>query len=162
MAKVQGRGSFLEAVLGFRVQLRAGERRSCAGHEFSAAPHLIRILKAEQDSGVIEQTALALEMLGAKAAVPVLKDRTTNPSPQTRMWILGAIEVLDSKKDVTFFAAFLSDKDQNVAALAAHFIERSTGQDFGFPRYGPGPYSYGDGVTNAQSWWNTHKQEWNE
>jgi HEAT repeat protein len=127
-------------------------------HEFSAAPNLIRILKTEPDSGVIEQTALALEMLEAKAAVPALKDRIGNPSPQTRMWILGAIEVLGSKKDVSFFSNFLSDKDQRVAALAARVIERFTGQDFGFPRCRSGPCSYGDGVKNAQSWWNTHKQ----
>jgi HEAT repeat protein len=54
-------------------------------HESSAAPNLIRILKTEQDSGVIEQTALALEMLEAKAAVPALKDRVGDLSPQTRM-----------------------------------------------------------------------------
>ena len=130
-------------------------------HEFSAAPNLIRILKTEQDSGVIEQTALALEMLEAKAAVPALKESVGNPSPQTRMWILGAIEVLGSKKDVSFFANFLSDKDQSVAALAARVVERFAGQDFGFPKCGSsGPCSYGEGVQNAQSWWNTHKPEW--
>jgi len=127
--------------------------------DLSAVPALIGLLKSEQDSRVIEPTALALQMLGAQAAVPVLKDRVANPSAQTRMWILGAIEVLDSKKDVPFFATFLFDKDDNVAALAAHVIERLTGQDFGFPRCAAsGPCGFGYGVRNAQSWWNTHKQ----
>jgi HEAT repeat protein len=131
--------------------------------DLSAAPALIGLLKSEQNNGVIEQTTLALQMLGAKAAVPVLKDRVVNPSAQTRMWILGAIEVLDSKKDVPFFATFLSDNDENVAALAAHVIERFTGEDFGFPRCAAsGPCAYGYGVRNAQSWWNTHKQSWVE
>jgi HEAT repeat protein len=34
-------------------------------HDVSATPDLMRTLKNEQDSGVIEQTALALQMLGA-------------------------------------------------------------------------------------------------
>lgn len=133
-------------------------------HDTSATPALISLLKTEQDSGVIEQSALALQMLDAKAAVPVLKDRVANPSAQTRIWILGAIEVLDTKKDVPFFATFLSDKNDTVAAFAAHVIERFTSQDFGFPKCGEygGPCSYGDGVNNARSWWNAHKQEWAE
>ncbi len=133
-------------------------------HELSAVPALICLLKVEHDNGVIEQTTLALQMLDAKAAVPVLKNRVMNPSAQTRLWILGAIEVLDSKKDVPFFAAFLSDKEEIVAAFAARVIERFTGQDFGFPRCGPegGPCSYGDGVKNARVWWNAHHQEWAE
>ena len=127
----------------------------------SAVPALIGILKSEPDNGVIEQTALALQTLGAKAAVPALKDRVVNPSAQTRMWILGAIEALDAKKDVPFFATFLFDTDENVAALAAHVIERFTGQDFGFPRCAAsGPCSYGYGVSNAQSWWNSHQPSW--
>ena len=85
-------------------------------HELSAVPALICLLKVEQDNGVIEQTTLALQMLEAKAAVPVLKNRVMNPSAQTRLWILGAIEVLDSNKDAPFFAAFLSDKEEIVAA----------------------------------------------
>ena len=131
--------------------------------DVSAAPALIGLLKSEQDNGVIEQASLALQMLGTKAAVPVLKARIENPSAQTRIWILGAIEALDSKKDVPFFAGFLSDKDENVAAFAARVIERSTGQDFGFPRCAAsGPCGYGRGVKNAQSWWDSHKQDWTE
>lgn len=131
--------------------------------DVSAAPALIGLLTSEQDNGVIEQTSLALQMLGAKAAVPVLKSRTENPSAQTRIWLLGAIEALDSKKDVPFFAGFLSDKEEIVAAFAARVIERSTGQDFGFPRCAvSGPCSYGHGVKNAQSWWDSHKQDWRE
>lgn len=133
-------------------------------HDISAVPALISLLKTEQDNAAIEQTALALQMLEAKDAVPVLKDRVVNPSAQTRLWTLGAIEALDTKKDVPFFATFLSDKDDNVAAFAAHVIERFTSQDFGFPKCGEwgGVCSYGDGVKNAQSWWNAHKQQWAE
>src|SRR5260370_3996859 len=57
-------------------------------HELSAVPALICLLKVEHDNGVIEQTTLALQMLDAKAAVPVLKNRVMNPSAQTRLWIL--------------------------------------------------------------------------
>jgi HEAT repeat protein len=72
-------------------------------HDTSAAPDLIRTIRKEDDSGVIEQIALALEMLGASNALPALKSKANNPSVQTRIWILGAIEVLGSKREVPFF-----------------------------------------------------------
>ncbi len=130
-------------------------------HDVSATRNLIRMLKNEQDSGVIEQTALALQMLGAEEAVPTLKAKATNPSPQTRCWILSAIEALDSKKDVPFFATFLFDDDSFVAAIAAHALERFTGQDFGFPKC-TGLCGYGDGIKNAQRWWNENKNTWKQ
>jgi HEAT repeat protein len=131
-------------------------------HDVSATPDLVRTLKSEQDSGVIEQTALALRMLGAHEAVPLLKTKAANPSPQTRVWILGAIETLDSKSDVPFFATFLSDENEIVASYAARALERFTGQDFGFAKCGPGPCSVEEGVKNARRWWNDHKQDWEQ
>ena len=131
-------------------------------HDVSATPDLMRTLKNEQDSGVIEQTALALQMLGAHEAVPLLKTKAANPSPQTRVWILGAIETIDSKPDVPFFATFLFDENEIVASYAARALERFTGQDFGFPKCGPGPCSFGEGVKNARRWWNDHKQDWEQ
>jgi len=131
-------------------------------HDVSATPDLIRTLKNEEDSGVIEQTALALQMLGAHEAVPVLKARAANPSPQTRVWLLGAIETLGSQTDVPFLATFVFDENEIVASHAARALERLTGQDFGFPRCGPGPCGFGEGVKNAQRWWNNHKQDWNQ
>jgi HEAT repeat protein len=131
-------------------------------HDISAVPDLIWTLKTEQDSGVIEQTALALQMLDASEAVPVLKTRATNPSPDVRLWILGAIETLDSKKDVPFYANFLFDENEFVAVRAAHAVERFTGQDFGFPKCGPGFCSFGEGVKNAQRWWKDNGQTWKQ
>src|SRR5437868_14818733 len=87
-------------------------------HDLSATPYLMRTLKNEQDSGVIEQTALALQMLGAREAVPLLKTMAANPSPQTRVWILGAVERLGSKPDIPFFATFLFDENEIVPAYA--------------------------------------------
>lgn len=130
-------------------------------HDISAAPDLIRAIKKEEDGGVIEQTALALQMLGAREAVPVLETKVQNRSVQTLVWLLGAIENLGSKAEVPFFAAFLSRGDV-VAESAAHSIERLTGEDFGFPNCNmdlcPGESSLG--VANAQKWWLAHKQEW--
>src|SRR5712691_6232807 len=146
------------------IYVRANSARALGEiHDTSAAPDLISILKNEEDGGVIEQTALALEMLGAQEAVPVLKTRAMNPSPQTRLWILGAIEILDSKKDVPFFAHFLFDESEFVAAYAAHTLERFIGQDFGFPRCPPsgGPCGFGEGIKNAQRWWKIGNS-WNQ
>ena len=39
-------------------------------HDVSATPELIRMLKVEKDSAVIEQTALGLAGVGAHEAVP--------------------------------------------------------------------------------------------
>jgi HEAT repeat protein len=130
-------------------------------HDVSAVADLIRILSVDDDAGVLEQTSSALLMLDAKQAIPVLKARSNNSSPQTRVRLIGAIEALGSK-DVPFFAAFLVDKDEFVAAYAAHAIERITKEDFGFPHCGEtsGPCAFGYGVDNAQRWWNTHKQNW--
>jgi HEAT repeat protein len=91
-------------------------------HDESASSDLIRALENEQDRGVIEQTALALQMLGAKEALPALKAKAENPSAQTRVWILGAIETLGSGTEVPFFATFLFDKDESVASFAASAI----------------------------------------
>lgn len=131
-------------------------------HDISAGPDLIRRIERENDSGVIEQTALALQMISATEAVPVLKGKVgRTQSAQTRLWLIGAIETLDSNKDVPFFASFLFDQNQIVAAYAAHAIERFTGQDFGFPRCPDnGPCSFGDGVKNAQAWWSDHSKDW--
>ena len=132
-------------------------------HDASAAADLIHTLAVEEDSGVLEQTSLALLMLDAKEAIPVLKAKSNNASPQTRVWLVGAIEALGSK-DVSFFAAFLFDKNDFVAGYAAHAIERITKQDFGFPECGKtnGPCGNGYGVENAQRWWNTHKLDWTQ
>lgn len=131
-------------------------------HDVSAVTDLIHTLAVDEDSGVLEQTSLALQILDAKEAIPVLKARSDNPSPQTRVWILGAIEALGSK-DVPFFAGFLFDKNESVAGYAAHGIQRITKEDFGFPHCGKtGPCGNGYGVDNARRWWNTHQRNWTQ
>jgi HEAT repeat protein len=79
-------------------------------HDSPAIPELIQVLASDEDSGVLEQTCLALQMLDAKAAIPELKLRSNNPSPQTRLGMIGAIESLGSR-DVPLFASFLYDSD---------------------------------------------------
>jgi HEAT repeat protein len=160
--KFKDAAPFLKQSLSSRSNyVRANAARALGEiHDVSATSDLMRTLKSEQDSGVIEQTALALQMLGAHEAVPLLKTMAANPSPQTRVWILGAVETLGSKPDIPFFATFLFDENEIVAAYAARALERFTGKDFGFPKCGPGPCSFGEGVNNARRWWNDHKQDW--
>ncbi len=147
------------------IYVRANSARALGEiKDSSAASDLIRLLGTEQDSGVIEQTAMALQMLGAREALPALKSRAEYPTPQTRIWILGAIEALGSKAEVPFFASFLQDKSVSVAVAAAHSIERAIGEDFGFPKCEQSlcAADYDRGLQNAQRWWTLHKAEWKQ
>ncbi len=122
----------------------------------SASPSLIRLLGHEKDGGVIEQTTLALRMLGAKKAVPSLKKVAPHPSSQTRCWVLQAIGTLGGKKYVPFLAKYLYDANETVDMCAAQAVEEITGQDFGFPKQG-GLMSPQPGVERARRWWETTK-----
>ena len=142
--------------------VRANAARSLGEmHDVSAVEDLIRVIKKEEDGEVIEQSASALQMLGASRAVPVLEAKVQNRSSQTLLWILGAVEFLGSKADVPFFAGFLRDGDPVIAEYASHAIERLTGEDFGFPKCNT-DICIGDsslGIAIAQQWWLGHKQE---
>lgn len=164
--KFTGATSFLKlSLLSNAHYVRANAARSLGEmHDSSAVPDLIRAIKKEEDAGVIEQSALALEMLGAREAVPVLEAKVQNRSVQTLVWLLGAVEVLGSKAEVPFFAPFLSDGRPGVAEWASHAMERLTGEDFGFPQCNTDLCvgDYGLGIVNAQQWWLAHKQEWKQ
>ncbi len=142
--------------------VRANAARSLGEmHDVSAVEDLIRVIKKEEDGEVIEQSASALQMLGASRAVPVLEAKVQNRSSQTLLWILGAVEFLGSKADVPFFAGFLRDGDPVIAEYASHAIERLTCEDFGFPKCNT-DICIGDsslGIAIAQQWWLGHKQE---
>jgi HEAT repeat protein len=122
----------------------------------SASSSLIRLLGHEKDGGVIEQTTLALRILGAKEAVPSLKKVAPHPSTQTRCWVLQAIGTLGGKKDVPFLAKYLYDANETVDMCAAQAVEEITGQDFGFPKQF-GPMSPQQGIERARKWWEISK-----
>jgi hypothetical protein len=127
---------------------------------YSAERPLVTLLRGEQDGGVIERTSLALRMIGAREAVPVLKSKASHPSIQTRMWIFQAIGCLGSKDDVPFLAGHLYRENPFVSMSAAQAIERIMGIDFGFPKR-QGPSGIGqEGVKNARVWWEAHKASW--
>ena len=138
--KFKGAVPFLRRSLESEVAyVRANSARALGDMRVaSAVPDLVFVIKNDDDGGVLEQTALALQMMGARDAVPALKRRANFPSAQTRLWILGAVETLGDASDLPFFAGFLNDKESYVAETAAHAIERLAGQDFGFPQCGPG------------------------
>jgi HEAT repeat protein len=123
---------------------------------------LIAVLANECKSGVIEQTALALQMLRATQAVPALEAKISNPSAQTRSWILGAVEALGGRAQLPFIAALLQDPSPEVRFFAAASFERLSGEDFGIPKCSNGPCSFDEqAVKKAQLWWSAHQQEWN-
>lgn len=124
----------------------------------AAASKLIELLNRENDGGVIEQTSLALRMIGAKKAVPSLKRVVAHPSSQTRCWVLQAIGHLGTEKDVPFIAKYLYDTNDSyeiVDMCAAQAIEEITSEDFGLPEQGPA--SLQQGLDNARQWWEANK-----
>ena len=140
--------------------VRANSARALGDMKAQAAEGaLVALLRGEQDDGVIEQTSLALRMLGARDAVPVLKSKASHPSVQTRVWILQAIGDLGSRGDVPFLAARLYQENPAVSMSAAQAIETIMGIDFGFPK-GQGPSSPEEGLRNARLWWAAHKSSW--
>lgn len=122
----------------------------------AASSNLIRLLSYENDGGVIEQTALALWMLGATEAVPMLKRVAPHPVAQTRCWVLHSIGILGTKTDIPFLAKYLYDPIVIVNRCAARAIEEITGEDFGLPRQS-GLVSLDQGVEPARRWWEANK-----
>jgi HEAT repeat protein len=162
--KFAGAAPFLkQSLLSNAHYVRANAARALGEmHDSSAVPDLVRAMKKEEDDGVIEQSAVALQMLGASEALPVLEAKVQNRSVETLVGILGAVDALGSKAEVPFFARFLNDGDEGVAEFAAHAIERLTGEDFGFPKCNTDLCTADPnlGVATAQQWWSVHKQEW--
>jgi len=124
----------------------------------SAAEALIDALEREKHTGAIEQTSLALTMIGAKQAVPALRKFADHPNMPTRCWVIQAIGKLGSPKDVRFVAGYLDDRDQTVQEMAGRALERLTGQDFGFPKES-GPRSPRPFIQRAKQWWNANKDK---
>jgi len=160
--KFSGAIPFLEDSLNSKsVFVRANAARSLGEiGDASAIDFLMTVLSKEQNGGVIEQTAMALQMLRAKNAIPILKTKIGNPSPQTRIWILGAVEFLGGRAELRFIAASLQDPDMGVRAYAAESMQRLSGQNFGFPT-GTGVHVFDEesSINNAPRWWSNHKHE---
>jgi HEAT repeat protein len=147
----------IKSLLSEHHYVRANSARALGEMKaYSAEQALITLLRGEHDGGVIEQASLALRMIGARAAVPVLKTKASHPSIETRMWIFQAIGYLGSKDDVPFLAAHLYGEDPSASMSAAQAIERIMGTYFGFPKR-EGPSSPEEGLKNARLWWAAHK-----
>lgn len=141
--------------------VRANSARALGDMKVTVAGQpLVKILVHENNGGVVEQIALALEELECKSALPVLERKAQEPLPsQTKGWLLGAIGRLGSRADVPFLSKFLYDRDVFVAYAAAGAVHSLTKEDFGFSRR-PGPTDLSAPVKRAQQWWEEHKHEW--
>jgi HEAT repeat protein len=143
--------------------VRANAARALGEIRYSpAAPALINLLNSDQDSGVIEQTSLALRMIRAEDAVPVLRSRMSFNSSQTRCWLLQAIASLGSKNDVPFIAKYLYEPDialGGVPLCAAGAIAAVTGEDFGLP-HGGGIFDPRAPVLKARTWWELVREQY--
>jgi hypothetical protein len=122
---------------------------------------LVHLLAAEQDTGVIEQTSLALLMIKAQDAIPTIESRMSFNSAQTRCWLLDAIAGLGSKNDLPFIAKYLYSSDTasgGVPLCAASALATLTREDFGLPKIGI--FDPQAPVLRARKWWKqTQKQD---
>ena len=127
--------SFLEVSVNSRSSLVRANAARALGEigDSSAIDPLITALSKEEDSGVIEQTVGAFQMLHAMKAIPTIKTKIGNPSPQTRIWVLAAIAFICVHAELPFIAASLADPSILVRYTAAVIVEYLSGQDNGFP-----------------------------
>jgi HEAT repeat protein len=123
---------------------------------WTASTPLIDLLKQEKDGGVIEQTSLALTLLQAHEAVPVLKRCANQQSGQTLVWVLQAIGNLGSRTDVPFLAERLNSSSIGEQDTAARGIENLAKVDFRFPKQ-DGPYNPEAAIKRAKDWWEKDK-----
>jgi hypothetical protein len=123
----------------------------------SATGPLLTTFAAEQDSGAIQQTSLALHMLQVKAAAPYIREKIPLYPGQTRAWLIQALGALGNASDVPLIARYLEDGScESAPALA---IAELTGVGFGFIHAGLGGCPTPVTVA-ARAWWQSHKDEW--
>jgi HEAT repeat protein len=157
MLKFEEAAPFLiESLKSEEHYVRANAARALGELRYSyAAPALIYLLQAELDAGVIEQTSLALLMIKARDAIPVIKSRMSFNSMQTRCWLLDAIGGLGSRTDVGFIAKYLYGDDAASVGLslcAARALATLTGEDVGLPK-ASGLFDPQAPVLKARKWW---------
>jgi hypothetical protein len=153
---------FIESLKSDEHYVRANAARALGELRYSqAGPALIHLLEVEQDAGVIEQTSLALRMIKAEDAIPIIKSRMSFSSTQTRCWLLDAVAGLGSKTDVPFIAKYLYSSDtasEGIPLCATRALATLTGEDFGLPK-ASGIFDPQAPILKARKWWEqTHKQ----
>ena len=139
--------------------VRANAARSLGEIGYSpATAALMDLLSTEKDSGVIEQTALALSMIHARAAIPVLKSRMPFAMPQTQCWLLEAIAFLGSDAEIPYVAQYLYPARENqeggirIAQCAARSLDSLTHGEIGLPPPG-GIFDPWSRINQARQWW---------
>jgi hypothetical protein len=148
-------------VAAFEIPLCQGELRSGLGRYEGAIGRAVvdNVTEGRTGRGVIEQTSLALRMIGAREAVPFLRPKASHPSVQTRMWIFQAIGCLSSKDEVPFLVEHLYEENPASSMSAAQAIEKIIGIDFGIPKR-DWPSSPEEGLKNARLWCAAHRSSW--
>jgi hypothetical protein len=164
MLKFEDAAPFLiESLKSDEHYVRANAARALGELRYSPADSaLIHLLAAEQDAGVIEQTSLALRMIKAQDAIPIIKSRMSFNSPQTRCWLLDAIAGLGSKNDVPFIAKYLYSSDtgsEGIPLCASRALATLTGEDFGLPKTS-GLFDPHAPVLKARNWWEQAKKRY--
>jgi HEAT repeat protein len=147
---------FIESLKSNEHYVRANAARALGELRYSQASRaLIHLLEAEQDAGVLEQTSLALRMIKAEDAIPIIKSRMSFSSTQTRCWLLDALAGLGSKNDVPFIAKYLYSSDtasEGIPLCATRALAALTGEDFDLPKAN-GLFDPQAPILKARKWW---------
>lgn len=154
---------FLEASLKHSDALvRANAARALGDLRIrNASTALLAMFAAEQNPGAIEQASAAFQMLHIKAAVPLIREKLPVFTGQTRDWLIGALGMLGSIRDVPLIAGYLDEDVSGMAATEA--IRELAGVSFG-----PRSFGTNGGVSGypppetlaARAWWKSHKDGW--
>jgi len=158
-----GAADFLQKSLGDKNSaIRANAARALGELRIQRSGEpMILMFKEDYDIGVLDQTSVALVVLHAREAVPLIKDKIRK-YPAARAWLLGALGGIGDRDDVAFLAQYLW-LDSTEAGSAAAAIQRITGVRFSGPLspIGGGPQSSpSPAVLKARAWWKAHEAEY--
>lgn len=159
MMKFEAAAPFLlDSLRSSEPYVRANAARALGELRYTAAADaLIDLLKTETYAGATEQTALALGMIGARKAIPVLMSRISSVSSlQTKCWLLDSIGRLGSDAELSFVAQYLYGSGMLLPECAARALDTLAHGAIGLPPP-RGLYDPSINVKKAREWWESRK-----
>jgi HEAT repeat protein len=122
----------------------------------TSAEPLLAMFVVERDDSALQQGSLALKTLGIKAAAPILRQKISETTGQTRAWLIQALGRLGDPSDVPLIA---SNLDVLGGSAATEALQELTGVDFGIVHEGLTGYPPPSTLA-ARAWWQAHSDTW--
>ena len=123
----------------------------------TSAKPLLAMFVVEREDSALEQCSLALKTLSIKAAAPVIRQKISETTGQTRSWLIQALGRLGDRSDVPLIATYLDVQGAEWAATDA--LQELTGVDFGIIHTGLTSYPPPSTLA-ARAWWQAHSDAW--